>query len=41
MKWIPNQRDIVFIDFDPSRGYEVKKSPAFVMNIFLNIPFRL
>lgn len=33
MKWIPKQRDIVFIDFDPSRGYEVKKRrPALVMS---------
>lgn len=33
MSYKPKQRDIVFIDFDPSKGYEVKKRrPALVMS---------
>lgn len=33
MKYSPKQRDIVFIDFDPSKGYEVKKRrPALVLS---------
>jgi len=33
MKYKPKQRDIVFIDFDPSKGYEIKKRrPALVMS---------
>lgn len=33
MIYKPNQRDIVFIDFDPSKGYEIKKRrPALVLS---------
>ncbi|MGX7197517.1 type II toxin-antitoxin system PemK/MazF family toxin [Enterococcus olivae] len=33
MKYSPKQRDIVFIDFDPSKGYEIKKRrPALVLS---------
>lgn len=33
MKYNPKQRDIVFIDFDPSKGFEIKKRrPALVMS---------
>ncbi|WP_368645696.1 type II toxin-antitoxin system PemK/MazF family toxin [Alkalibacterium putridalgicola] len=33
MTYSPRQRDIVFIDFDPSKGYEIKKRrPALVLS---------
>lgn len=33
MTYSPKQRDIVFIDFDPAKGYEVKKRrPALVLS---------
>lgn len=33
MNYNPKQRDIVYIDFDPSKGYEVKKRrPALIMS---------
>ncbi len=33
MKYKPKQRDIVIIDFDPAKGYEIKKRrPALVLS---------
>lgn len=33
MKYSPKQRDIIFIDFDPAKGYEIKKRrPALILS---------
>ena len=33
MSYIPRQRDIVWIDFDPAKGYEIKKRrPAVIIS---------
>lgn len=33
MKYEPKQRDIVIIDFEPSKGYEIKKRrPALILS---------
>ena len=41
MSYIPRQRDIVWIDFDPAKGYEIKKEDQQLSLVVLNIILQL